>query len=130
MQGKGYAVHLGRLLRVEDSGEAFRVPLTPDGVVGALVVDGDLVPMLDSSWLTGVADGRNTVVPYKVLIATEFGPVALPADTTIGIVAAGRGEWVTSEQEFEYLQSKVFRYRGGEYSVLDVDMFIMSLSRS
>jgi len=130
LESGGFAVPLERMLRVIEAGQVTWLPLMPEQMAGMLIVDKRPVPLLDTSWLHGTKVGAGLSAPYQVLIATEFGPVALPADTTVGIVATGRGIWASAECDREYFLSESFCYRGGIYPVLNVDKFIMSLTRS
>lgn len=126
----GFAVPLNRLLRVVDCGCFAPLPLIPVGMAGVLILDGALIPLLDSAWLPGVAAGKGLTADFKVLIATEYGPVALPADTTVGIVAGNRCQPVAPVQETADFFPDSVSYRDRRYLVLNVDVFMMSLIRS
>ncbi len=130
ISGQGYAVPLNRLLRVIEGGCAGVLPLIPDGMAGMLVVDKEVIPLLDSNWLPGVSSGRGLSAEFKVLVATEYGSVALPADATVGIVAESRGKLDELEQNIVEYVSQSFNYRENSYQILNVDAFIMSLIRS
>ncbi len=125
----GYAVPLDRLLRVADCGFCATLPLIPDGMAGMLVLDGEIIPLLDSNWLPGVEVGQGLSSGFKVLVMTEYGPLALPADLTVGIVAENRCERVSSAQEKPTFFSDSISYRDNCYQVLNADLFIMSLIR-
>ncbi len=124
----GYAVPLNCLLRVVDSGYSLFLPLVPDGMAGIFVLDDEIFPLLDSGWLPGVASGRGLDADFKVLISSDYGPVALPAEMTIGIVAENRCELIPSAGEPVFFPESV-SYRDKSYQVLNVDQLIMSLSR-
>lgn len=130
LKDSGFAVPLERLLRVVEPGPGMPLPLSPLNMAGMLVLGDEIIPLLDSAWLPEVEAGQGLDARFKVLITTEYGPVALPADATVGIVAAGRGENVPGDQELEYFRPECFCYRGSRYQVLNVDKFIMSLTRS
>jgi len=125
----GYAVPLDRLLRVVDCGFCFPLPLVPSVMAGILILDDELIPLLDSSWLPDVIAGRSLNVEFKVLISTEYGPVALPADTAVGIVAEDRCKRVSVGQEVVNFFVDSVAYRNKCYRVLDADMLIVSLIR-
>lgn len=128
--GQGYAVPLNRLLRVIEGGQVETLPLIPQTMSGILVLDTEIIPVLDSGWLPNVESGLGLKAKFKVLIATEYGAVALPADTTVGIVAESRGRLIDSNCEIiEYLKQS-FCYRENNYQVMNVDAFMMSLIRS
>lgn len=130
LAGCGYAVSLERLLRVVDGGRVAKLPLTPVRLAGMLVVGDEVIPLLDSDWLPGVVAGKSLSAGYQVLVSTEYGTVALPADTTIGIVAEGRGDRSPVDQEGADYFSDCFYYRDSSYQVLNIDVFIMDLIRS
>ena len=124
----GYAVSLNCLLRVVDSGYARFLPLAPDGMAGIFVLDDVIFPLLDSGWLPGVASGKGVGAGFKVLVSSDYGPVALPADITIGIIAENRCELILSVDGADFFPESV-SYRDKSYQVLNVDQLLMSLSR-
>lgn len=125
----GYAIPLKSLLRVVDGGLSVPLPLVPDAMAGMLVLDGQIIPLLDSNWLPGVEAGRGLSASFKVIITTEYGSVALPADATIGIAAEDRCERVTSGQECTSFFTESISYRDNLYQMLNTDPFIMNLIR-
>ncbi len=130
LAGCGYAVPLERMLRVVDHYRLEQLPLCPEPMAGMLILDSEIVPLLGTSWLLTTASGSIGDATFAVLIATEYGTLALPADATVGIVAVGRGGWAEGEDQVDYFQAKSFSYRGSQYPVLNVDQFVMSLIRS
>ncbi len=129
LENCGYAVPLDRILRVVDCGFCTTLPLASDRMAGMLVHDDEVIPVLDSNWLSGVVAGQGLSADFKVLITTEVGTVALPADTTVGIVAENRYEQVASEQETTDFFPESICYRNNRYRVLNVDVFMLSLIR-
>lgn len=129
IKNSGYAIPLDRLLRVVECGFCAILPLAPKGMAGILVLDDEVIPLLDSNWLPDVVAGQGLSAPFKVLLATEYGPVALPADTTIGIVPESRCERGVLEQGLADFFSDSVSYRGNRYQVLNVDVFMVSLIR-
>lgn len=130
LAGANYAVPLERLLHVIDNIRVESLPLVPEGLAGMLVVDDEVVPVLDSCWLPGARTGCGAGADYQVLVTTELGPVALPADATVGIVAESRGERGRAEPENETFLRESFSYRGSRFLILDIDVLVMSLIRS
>jgi chemotaxis signal transduction protein len=125
----GYAVPLDRILRVVDCGFCTILPLISDRMAGMLVLDDEVIPVLDSNWLSGVAAGHGLSADFKILITTEVGTVALPADMTVGIVAENRYEQVATDQEPTEFFPESICYRNNRYRVLNVDVFMHSLIR-
>ncbi|MCF6177994.1 MAG: chemotaxis protein CheW [Geopsychrobacter sp.] len=126
LQGRGYAVPLGHLLRVVDNGYVAPLPLLPAGVAGMLVLENQIIPLLDSDWLSGVPAGWGLRAEFKVLVATEYGSVALPADQTVGIVAESRCLQIDSVPRAGFMATDL-GYCGKRYQVLNLDLFNMSL---
>ncbi len=129
LENCGYAVPLDRILRVVDCGFCTTLPLISDRMAGMLVLDDEVIPVLDSNWLSGVAAGQGLNAGFKILLTTEVGTVALPADMTVGLVAENRYEHVTSEQETTKFFPESISYRNNRYRVLNVDVFMLSLIR-
>ncbi|WP_020675604.1 chemotaxis protein CheW [Geopsychrobacter electrodiphilus] len=125
---RGYAVPLVRLLRVLDSPRSEFIPLIPQEMAGMVVVDDEIIPLVESALFPGVPAGKALAAEFKVLVATEYGTVALPAEGTIGVVAADRCVLGAAERFAGFLPEAI-NYRRKEYLVLDVDAFTMSLIR-
>lgn len=126
LQGRGYAVPLGHLLRVVDNGYVSPLPLLPVGIAGMLVLENEIIPLLDSDWLSGVSAGWGLQAEFKVLVATEYGLVALPADQTVGIVAESRCLQIDSVPQAGFMTTDL-GYCEKRYQVLNLDLFIMNL---
>jgi chemotaxis signal transduction protein len=124
----GFAVPLERLLRIVSDGFSSALPLIPEGMAGILVLDNEIIPVCDSNRLSAVASGNGLNAAYKILIVTEYGTVALPADMTVGIVAENRCERVASSQE-DGVSPGSIRFRDNLYQVLHIDTFMMKLIR-
>jgi len=124
----GYAVPIRYLLRVLEKTRPYFLPLIPQGLAGMLVVDGEIVPLVDSCWLPEVSAGKSLAAEFKVLVATEYGTVALPADLTVGVVAVERCGLVRIDEVPGFLPEAV-SYRQNNYLVLNVDAFTMGLIR-
>lgn len=130
LQGNGYAVSLARLLRVVEAGCVYPLPLVPPGVAGMLIQGRELVPLFDSGWLIAVAPAAPPVVRYQVVVASEYGSMALPADTTLGIVAESRGNRQPEVESRSGFLSESFCYQGVSYRVVNIDALAVSLIRS
>lgn len=125
--GSGYALSLPRLLRVIEGVCVYSLPLVPPGVAGMLIQGHELVPLLDSGWLTAATPAAAR---YQVVVASEYGAMALPADTTLGIVAESRGNWQPEAEARPGFLSDRFCYQGVSYRVVNIDALAASLIRS
>jgi chemotaxis signal transduction protein len=129
LQGHSYALALSRLLRVIEAGCVYPLPLVPSGVAGMLLQEHELVPLLGSGWLIASAPAVPAA-RYQVVIASEYGAMALPADTTLGIVAESRGNWQPAAESGPGFLSDRFCYQGVSYRVVNIDALAVSLIRS
>lgn len=130
LQGHGYALSLARLLRVAEGCCVYPLPSVPRGVAGMLVEGGELVPLLGSSWLCAALSAAPTAARYQILVASEYGTMGLPADTTLGIVAESRGDWQPDAELRPGFLSDRFFYQGVSYRVVNIDALAVSLIRS
>jgi hypothetical protein len=126
LAGVGFAVPLRRLLCVLDRVKAEPLPLLPKGMAGMLVIEDEIIPLVHSGFLPGVDDGVALAAEFKVLVTTEYGTLALPADVTVGVVAQNRCEALAHDPVADFWPEAV-GYRQNRYLVLNVDIFIMDL---
>lgn len=125
--GNGYALPLSRLVRVLETGHVYPLPLVPQGVEGMLIHGSELVPLLGCRWLT--RDVMPVVAGIQVVVASEYGTMALPADKSQGIVTESRGNrQPVTESESDFWVDNFF-YQGGSYRVVNIDALAASLIR-
>ena len=126
--GVGYALSLSRLLRVVEAGCVYPLPFVPLGVEGMLIQGTELVPMLGCAWLTGSQEAA--VAGFQVVVASEYGVMALPADKTQGIVAESRGNWQPEPKSRFGFLTHSFCYQEVSYRMVNIDALAVSLIRS
>ena len=123
-----YALPLLQLRKIVHQWRGYRLPLLP-ATVSEVLVEGDrLVPLVN---LPGVARADLPMIrnaAYKVLVDSEAGVVAFPADVTCGIVAEQKGE-VSADAEEEAGTNGIFKYQGQEYHILDIDFLALRVAQ-
>ncbi len=125
--GFRYAVPLPRLLRVVHRCRCFPLPRLPHGVMSVLVDESRLVPLLNLHELLFAHGAAATSADYVVLIESEAGRIALPADTTSRIVPEAKGRIISLDETDAAAKSGEFHYQRNRFAILDVDNLIMSL---
>ncbi len=86
--GLNYAIPLLQIRKIVQGGTTYSLPRLPQSVPAVLVDAGELIPLLSLNLLRE-ADGKLEHVQsgYLVLVESEYGAVALPAELNGKIVA-------------------------------------------
>jgi len=126
--GAGYALPLARLLRVVEASCVYPLPFVPLGVEGMLIQGAELMPLLGGAWLTRAKGAA--VARFQVVVASEYGVMALPADKTQGIVAESRGNWQPETESRVGFLMNSFCYQEVSYRMVNIDALAVSLIRS
>jgi len=85
------AIHLHSLVRIIQDARLFRLPLFPHGISAVIVDEQELVPVLGY----GSYDTQGAAQPFSacrdvVIVASEYGRVALSVAPTMQIVAENK----------------------------------------
>ncbi|SEA54811.1 CheW-like domain-containing protein [Desulfuromusa kysingii] len=127
-----YALSLLQIQKIKQGLEAYPLPRLPGAVAAVLVDDDQLVPLLDLSWIQK-EDLRHEVTKqgYQVLIDSEYGTVALPAEVTGRIVSEQKGTLseVVTAKEKEFGTVAKFVYQRIEYNILDINFLAIELTQ-
>ena len=125
--GLDYAIPLVRLIRVLPAGCCHFLPRLPPGVTGVVVDSGKLIPQVDlARLLPGSGDpGRPTA--YQVLVESECGTLALPAEQSYGIVAEQKGKLVSTGEPAALGLGNEFYFQEKVFQVLDIDCLAIGL---
>ncbi len=127
----GFAVSLPQIQKILQNSKSYLLPRLPGAVLAVLVDAGQLIPLLDLSQMVGekILLGQTTE-SYQVLVESEYGTVALPADLTGRIVAEQKGELSPIDaQEISFSTVAKFTYQGEEYNVLDIDFLAIEMTQ-
>jgi len=127
-QQSDYAVPLARLRTLLHRVPVFPMPRLPGGLHGVLVFSGELVPVLDLGifWKRGDQPGE---IEYQVLIESEYGTLAIPAQQTCGIVPENKGTITAVERTEPAWLAGRFIYQGRTFRILDIDFLTMGLTQ-
>jgi len=124
-----YALPLLRLQKILHRYQGYFLPLLPDTVSEVLVDVGCLVPLVCLPAQHVGEGGPPRTAAYKVIVESEAGLVAFPADEACGIVAKQKGEVVATSEEWSAGIAEVFKYQGKEYPILDIDFLAFRMTQ-
>ncbi|MEA3361823.1 MAG: chemotaxis protein CheW [Thermodesulfobacteriota bacterium] len=127
----GFAVSLQQIQKILQNSKSYTLPRLPGGVSAVLVDAGQLIPLLDLSQVVGGGtQSEQTTQSYQVLVESEYGTVALPADMTGRIVDEKKGELSTiATQEIDMGSVGKFIYKNKEYTVLDINFLAIEMTQ-
>ena len=127
----GYAVPIEQLRKILQGATTYRLPRLPEPVGAVLVDGGELVPLLNLQGLMAGASVLPDCLPsgYQVLVDSEYGPVALPAEATGRIVPEQKGELAAVAEELDSWVSGEFQYRDEKYKILDIDFLAIEMTQ-
>ena len=123
-----FAIDLFRLRKILREQRIFRLPRLPRWVSGLLVVDSQIVPVVNPA---RVGSGSSVVASaeFLVLFDSEFGPLAVPADMTCGIVAEQKGTTTQIDPVAESWVTGHFLYQDKLFQILDIDFLARVLNQ-
>ena len=126
-----YAISLLQIQKILQGSKGYILPRLPGGVSAVLIDDGELVPLLDLGRMLGVDPQRELAKQsYQVLVDSEYGTVALPADLTGRIVTEQKGtlpKVTAKEKDFGTVGK--FVYQCEEYNVLDINFLAIEMTQ-
>ncbi|WP_321372281.1 chemotaxis protein CheW [uncultured Desulfuromusa sp.] len=127
-----YALSLLQIQKILQGSESYKLPRLPGAVSAVLVDDNRLIPLLDLGWILKESFQQEVAQQgYQVLVDSEYGTIALPADMTGRIVAEQKGilsdGTMTKEKEFGAVGK--FVYQNVEYNVLDINFLAIEMTQ-
>jgi len=81
-----YALHLSRVRRVVHAVDVTPLPGSPDAVLGAITVEGTILPVYDIRKRFGLEKKMISLTDHFIIANTETCSVVLIADEVIGTV--------------------------------------------
>jgi len=124
-----YALPLLRLRKIVHQWRGYRLPLLPVTVSEVLVDGHIMVPLINPPVSLGVEQSVIRNAAYKVLVESEAGVVAFPADVTCGIVAEQKGELSAAAEGVGIGTNGIFKYQGQIYHILDIDFLALRIAQ-
>ena len=127
----GYAISLSQILKILQSSKGYQLPRLPATVSAVLVDDGQLVPLLDLEQMLGEGTQAEQLVKgYQVLVESDYGTVALPADLTGRIITTQKGEQLPlAEKKKDFGIVSKFIYQNEEYHILDINFLAIEMTQ-
>jgi len=127
--GVAYAIPLQRLFKVLSGECCYLLPKLPPTVAGVVVWEEQLIPQLDLARLLGGSPEVIKQADYLVLVASECGILALPANKTCGIVAEQAGELVLATDKKASGVDGEFHFQGTVFKILDIDSLAIDFTQ-
>jgi chemotaxis signal transduction protein len=126
-----YAISLQQIQKILQGSLGYILPRLPGAVSAVIVDDGKLIPLLDLGRMFGekhqeVLASQN----YQVLVNSEYGTVALSADSTPRIISEQKGT-LSKGNANERIWGTVakFVYLSEEYNVLDINFLAIEMTQ-
>ena len=126
-----FAIPLEQIQKVIQYAKQFQLPRLSKAVSAVLVDDGQIIPSFDFVHMFGKVSFQNkSGCGYQVLVTSEYGPVALPANISGKIVSAVKGEMLTTT-DTETIVGVVgkFKYQSEEYNILDINCLVVEMTQ-
>jgi len=127
-RGIDFAIPLEKLRRILHDQRVFLLPRLPEAVFGVLVDNGRLFPVLDLFLVTAGERG-TTRSEYMVLLESEYGVLAIPADQTCGVVSEPKGTAVPADEGAASWLIGHFLLLDKRFQILDIDILASLLAR-
>ena len=126
----GIAVPLAQIQKILQGAQGHQLPRLPGAVVAVLVEDGKLVPLIDIGTLLSVESRPLLLQGYQVLLESEYGTVALLADSGGRIVAEQKGRIVslTAKDKTAGIIGH-FVYKSEKFKILDINFLAIEMTQ-
>ncbi|MCF6265502.1 MAG: chemotaxis protein CheW [Desulfuromusa sp.] len=126
-----FAVSLRLIKKILQNSKSYDLPRLPRTISAVLVDAGQLIPLLNLRQMIGrETQQEHLTQSYQVLVESEYGTVALPADLTGRIVDEQKGERSTIvEQEVDLGGVGSFIYQNEDYSILDINFLAIEMTQ-
>jgi chemotaxis signal transduction protein len=116
LQGQSRALLLAAIDEILLAPAVFRLPLLSANFAGVFLHKGQLIPVLIPECLVPAAASRpRATAEYFIVCTTEFGPVGLPADRVLRIVAQTAGQLEAAGR---------FCFEGEHYPLVELETLI------
>ena len=122
LQGEFRALLLAAIDQILLAPPVFRLPLLSSNFEGVFLHKGQLIPVLVPGCLVTAAETPpNGTAEYFIVCTTEFGPVGLPADRVLRIVAQTAGQ---QESAGSAEAAGQFCFEGEYYPLVELETLI------
>lgn len=122
LQGQSRALLLAAIDEILLAPPVFRLPLLSANFAGVFLHKGQLIPVLIPGCLVPAAATRPSgTAEFFIVCTTEFGPVGLPADRVLRIVAQTAGQLETADSAEA---AGRFCFEGAHYPLVQLETLI------
>jgi purine-binding chemotaxis protein CheW len=121
-----YALRLSAVERIIHLVQITALPGAPDIVIGAINVQGQIVPVVNMRRRFGLAEREPSLGDQLIVARTARRAVALMADMVIGVVERLEAEMTTADTivpGLEYIEG-VAKLKGGLILIHNLDTFL------
>lgn len=126
-----YAIALLQLRKIVQDVATYPLPRLPLSVSVVLIDDGNLIPLLNLELFFGAeAQTETTASEYQVLVESEYGAVALPADLNGRIVSEKRGTSTAVSHSSEAWVVGEFNFQNIDYKILDINFLAIEMTQN
>ena len=130
VESVGFAIPLPQIEKILQGAELFQLPRLPGAVIAVLVVAEQLIPLLDPGPLLGVGPQPQDSQGYQVLVDSDYGLVALMADSSGRIVPEQKGQIVPlSTEERAGGIAGQYVYQDKKYKILDINFLAIEMTQ-
>lgn len=126
-----YAIALLQLQKITQDAVTYSLPRLPLSVSAVIIDDGKLIPLLNLDLFFGaLIQTESTAAGYQVVVESEYGSVALPADLNGKIVAEKRGTLTTASPADDAWVVGGFIFQNIDYKILDINFLAIEMTQN
>ncbi len=124
-----FAIPLLQIKKILQDSRPFALPCLPATVTGVLVDEDRLVPVLDVGLLHDNGTCSEKSYLYHVLVESEYGTLALPADLSVRIVSEQKGTITTALKEYPPWVVGIFYCQEMKHFILNIDFLAIEMTQ-
>jgi chemotaxis signal transduction protein len=126
-----YAIALLHLRKIVQDASPYPLPRLPLSVSAVLIDGGNLIPLLNLELFFGAeAQTETKTSGYQVMVESEYGTVALPADLNGRIVTEKRGAIINESNSTEAWVVGEFNFQNIDYKILDINFLAIEITQN
>ena len=126
-----YAISLQQIQKILLGSKGYALPRLPGAVFAVIVDAAELIPLLGLDRVLGENEQKELKSKsYQILVDSEYGTVALPADSIVRIVSEKKGTLLKSPSKERVWGSVAkFVYLSEEYNILDINFLAIEMTQ-
>lgn len=125
-----YAISLLQIQKINQDSKAYILPCLPRAVAAVLVDNDQLIPLLNLGCLFGgVEHSTKQSSGYQILVESEYGVVAIPAELSGKIVTDKQAILSTETGSKEAWIIGELSYQNKKYKILDINFLAIEMTQ-